>query len=661
MKDLRKILGDMSPEERRWLLGNETSNGMLAFDHKRVVHAGLNGRPIMDQEEQQKVWQEHMNEEFTGGVRSAYIHIPFCEKKCSYCGFFQNASQEKVLERYTDLLIEEIKTTAQYKRAQTGTINTVYFGGGTPSTLAAKDIERLVKTVREELPLANDCEITLESRIHDMDEERIEAALRGGVNRFSLGVQSFDTKIRQAVGRIDDEKTVIERLQKLMSYDSATVVIDLMFGLPYQTWETWLRDLEIQFDLGLHGGDMYQLNVFPDSDLAKHIERGRVAACMPTEEQARLYVQTVEHIKNNHPEITLFDPSHWAADRRERNMYNAAAKRRADMLCFGSSSGGRLGNIQMMQHRNLNAYVEAMENGLKPIAMMIDDGGMSKLAGDLKMQLEDSYLDGKYFKRHWNKDITGYLAPIIEAWVMKGLVTYSNDVMRFTPVGMFWHDNLIQAVLEAVKLGTEEGVSRLRQEKIAHQDTHAEKAKSSKGMVCPHTGMTLEKLKEMQARGEKVNLPKGHHIIADEDGTILAKPEEDKAEKAESSKGMVCPHTGMTLEKLKEMQARGEKVNLPKGHHVIADEDGTILAKPEEEASVEEVAETPAEENKPKKRRLTCPHTGFSIEIEEGAPLPKLPKKAMGGILGGMFKKMTKKSSDDTYKTGPMKADEDAE
>lgn len=619
MKDLRKILGDMSPEERRWLLGNETSNGLMAFDHKRVVHAGLNGKPIMDPQEQQKVWQEHMNQEYTGGLRSAYIHIPFCEKKCSYCGFFQNASQEEVLHRYTDMLIDEIQDTAQYKRAQTGTINTVYFGGGTPSTLAAEDIERLVKTVREELPLANDCEITLESRIHDMTEERIEAALRGGVNRFSLGVQSFDTKIRQAVGRIDDEKVVIERLQKLMSYDSATVVIDLMFGLPYQTWETWLRDLEIQFDLGLHGGDMYQLNVFPDSDLAKNIEKGRVGACMPTEDQAELYVRTVDYIRNQRPEITLFDPSHWARDRRERNMYNGAAKRRADMLCFGSSSGGRVGNIQMMQHRNLNAYLAAMENGMKPIAMMIDDGGMSKLAGDLKMQLEDSYLDGKYFKRYWNKDITGYLAPIIEAWVMKGLVTYSNDVVRFTPAGMFWHDNLIQAVLEAVKLGTDDGVTRLRQEKIAHQDANVEKKKSSKGLVCPHTGMTLEKLKEMQARGVEINLPKGHHAITDEDGSVLAKPSEDA--------------------KASDSEVMAGKENLAE----------------EEKAPAKEIADEP---KKPKKRRLTCPHTGFSIEIEEGQPLPNLPKKAMGGLLKGIFKK-AKKGSSDSYKTGPMKVDDE--
>lgn len=507
MKDLRKILGDMSQEERRWLLGNETSDGLLAFDHKRVVHAGLSGKPIIKPEEQQKIWQREMNQEFTGDLRSAYIHVPFCEKKCSYCGFFQNASQKEILHYYTDLLIDEIQDTAQYKRAQTGSFNAVYLGGGTPSTLAAEDIERLVATVRKELPLANDCEITLESRIHDMTEEKIEAALRGGVNRFSIGVQSFDTKIRQAVGRIDDEETVIKRLQKLLSYNSATVVIDLMFGLPYQTLETWLRDLEIQFDLGLHGGDMYQLNVFPDSDLAKNILKGRVGACMPTKEQAKLYIKTVEHIINNHPEITLFDPSHWARDRRERNMYNMAAKRRVDMLCFGSSSGGRIGNIQMMQHRNLQAYMAAMESGQKPIAMMIDDGGLSKLAGDLKMQLEDNYLDGKYFKKYWNKDITGYLAPIIEAWVMKNLVTYSHDVMRFTPAGMFWHDNLIQAILEAVKLGTEDGKTHLRQEKVAQQDVKVEK-KKSQGLVCPHTGMSLEQLKTLSKNGEMPKMPK---------------------------------------------------------------------------------------------------------------------------------------------------------
>lgn len=495
MKDLQTLLNSIPAEESRLILGNDTTDGLrYAFDNKRVVHAGINGRPIMDVQMQQQIWQEHMNEEAPKGPSSAYIHIPFCEKKCSYCGFFQNASRKEVMTKYTDLVIAEIEQSAKYKRLQTGQINAVYFGGGTPSTLEANDIYRLVKAVRDNLPLANDCEITLESRIHDMDDARIEAAYRAGVNRFSIGVQSFNTKIRQAVGRIDEEEIVVKNLQKLLQADFATIVIDLMFGLPYQNLENWKYDIDKQFELGLHGGDIYQLNVFPGSDLAAHIEKGLVDPCMTTIEQAELYAWTVDYIRHNYPHINLFDPSHWAADRRERSLYNGLAKKRADMFSFGSCAGGRIGNLQFMQHRNLNAYVQAMESGLKPIMMMVDDGGMGLLNGELKAQLEDSYLDGHYFKRVWNKDITGFLAPVLEAWQEKGLITFENDVVRFTTAGMFWHDNLIQGVLDCVNL--EENTGKLRHENVAHQD---------KQKAHPHGHPPI---------GDKTQLPPGHPPIS---------------------------------------------------------------------------------------------------------------------------------------------------
>lgn len=462
MKDLRKILADMPKEKQRWFLGNPGKKALESFDCKRYIFEGVKTRNITDKEEQQKLWQEKMQQKFKGRLRTVYIHIPFCEKKCSYCGFFLNASHEKMLEKYTKLLIEEIKITAQYERAQTGTINAVYFGGGTPSTLATKDIERLVKTVYEELPLARDCEVTYESRIHDMTDEKIEAMLKGGVNRFSLGVQSFDTKVRKSVGRIDPKEVVVDRLRRMVEYDGAAVTIDLMFGLPYQTMETWLNDIETQLEIGIHGGDIYQLNVYPTSDLAKHIEKGQVPSCMSCNNQGKLYVKTLEYIKLMHPEVHFFDPSHWAVSRRERNLYNYISKQKVDMLCFGSSAGGRLDDVGIRQHRNLKDYINDVENGYKPIGKMSDDCGRGKIFATIRHQLENLYLDGNYFKENWGLDIIEYLEPVIESWVAKELVICNGENLRFTPIGMFWHDNLIQATLEAVRLGAKDSYIHIK-------------------------------------------------------------------------------------------------------------------------------------------------------------------------------------------------------
>lgn len=453
MKDLQHILTAMPEEQRRWIVGNETTNGLQeAFDYKRVVHAGVAGMPIMNPEEQQKKWQELMSLEAPVQERSLYIHVPFCETKCSYCGFFQNASKQTMLHDYTERVLKEMEMTASYRRATTGTINAVYFGGGTPSTLAADDIARLVKALKTYFPLANDCEITLESRIHDMTVEKIETVLEAGINRFSIGVQSFDTTIRQAVGRIDDEDTVRRTLERLLNYDAATVVIDLMFGLPYQTWDTWKRDLEIQFDMGLHGGDMYQLNVFPGSDLAKLIDKGTLPACMTTKEQAALYARTVELIQSDYPDINMFDASHWARTRRERGLYNTLAKRRLDMLSFGSSAGGALDGVTMMHQRNLNGYNAAIDAGMKPIAMMMDGGHDSQMSDDLKEQLAEGYIYDAFFQKKWNISMLDALAPVLTEWERKGLITNNGRVVRFTTAGNFWHDNLEQAAVECLAM-----------------------------------------------------------------------------------------------------------------------------------------------------------------------------------------------------------------
>lgn len=138
------------------------------------------------------------------------------------------------------------------------------------------NIRRLLRAIRKTLPLANDYELTLEGRVHDLVEEKMDVWMEEGVNRISLGVQSFDTKVRQQVGRIDTGEEVMKRLQKLSAYNQCAVIIDLMYGLPDQTLDVWQEDLHHLVESGVDGADLYQLDVFENSDLHKRIEEGRL-------------------------------------------------------------------------------------------------------------------------------------------------------------------------------------------------------------------------------------------------------------------------------------------------------------------------------------------------------------------------------------------------
>lgn len=178
---------------------------------------------------------------------------------------------------------------ADSPRLSSAPIQAVFIGGGTPTSLSPENAGRLLSTIQRCLPLANDYELTFEGRVHDLVPEKMDVWFRNGVNRMSLGVQSFDTKVRQAVGRIDDGETVFSHLQELLSYNQCAVVIDLMYGLPYQTMDVWHKDVETLVESGIDGADLYQLNVFEHSDLNLAIQRGKLPPAAPTQVQSAMF------------------------------------------------------------------------------------------------------------------------------------------------------------------------------------------------------------------------------------------------------------------------------------------------------------------------------------------------------------------------------------
>ena len=157
-----------------------------AFPRKRVVHAGLHGQLIAPAESQQ-IWQDIMSRPPTGrDVQTAYIHIPFCKTKCLYCGFFQNGTQQETEDEYIRCLVDELELAADSPRLRDGLIHAVFIGGGTPTSLSPANADLLLKTIRRCLPLANDYEMTLEGRVHDVVPEKMDIWFANGVNRVSL-------------------------------------------------------------------------------------------------------------------------------------------------------------------------------------------------------------------------------------------------------------------------------------------------------------------------------------------------------------------------------------------------------------------------------------------------------------------------------------------
>ena len=471
MNTFETKLAGLPEEARGWLLGTKSANPLgCAFTKKRVVHPGAGGkRMIMDKAEQASVWQELMNTTpDPADERAVYIHIPFCDKKCSYCGFFQNFTREEAAHHYVDVLLDELDAAADTPYVQGAPFQAVFFGGGTPTALSDADLSRLVRAVRERLPLTSDCEITLEGRIHDLSESKVEAALNAGINRFSLGVQSFDTRVRQSIGRIDDRDTVIATLRRMVEKQGAVVIADLIYGLPYQSMEVWENDVRTQFEIGIAGGDLYQLNVFPSSELARRIESGDLPMLPTTEEQAEYFRRGLE-IVAEYPMARRIDTTHWTTDHRERSLYNTLAKRGNDVLAFGSGAGGFIGSFMWRNHGALAPYEKMVEEGSKPFQFMGEQTDEHRMHSEIGDQIEHGYLYAPFFKKKYGVDLVAEMEPILAAWAENGLVTRTATGFRLTLAGEFWHDNLIQGFLEAYAL-TQEDEVKLRKENVALQD-----------------------------------------------------------------------------------------------------------------------------------------------------------------------------------------------
>ncbi|CNF62257.1 TPA: heme anaerobic degradation radical SAM methyltransferase ChuW/HutW [Yersinia enterocolitica] len=419
------------------LMPYHARQGPLPFPKRWATMPWRDSRPL-PAESLEDNWQALLQKALPPNKRLLYLHIPFCATHCTFCGFYQNPLQTDSTARYTDYLLRELSMEASSPLLQGGPIHAIYFGGGTPSALSAQQLHNIISQLRKSLPLAPDCEITVEGRIFNFDDERIDACLEAGANRFSVGVQTFNTRIRQRMGRKASRDEAIHFLTNLASRDRAAVVCDLMFGLPHQTPETWQEDLAIVRQLPLDGVDLYALNLLPTTPLAKSVENNRIE--LPTlAQQCDFYCSGAESLAQ--AGWHQLSNSHWARTTRERNLYNLLIKQGADCLALGSGAGGSLQGHAYMQHRSLDNYYRLIDSGQKPLMMMTQASGEHPWRAKLQSGIEVGRLD-------LSELITDPypLMPLIAQWHQSHLLKDDSFCLRLTDRGRFWASNIMQAL-----------------------------------------------------------------------------------------------------------------------------------------------------------------------------------------------------------------------
>ncbi len=207
-----------------------------------------------------------------------YISIPFCRTKCSYCNFASDVFSKSAYENYVARVLEDIANSRQFATGlgctYDETADSIYLGGGTPSILEAAQLRRIFAAVRGHFAVTPDAEITVECAPGTLTPTLIETLLQCGVNRVSLGVQSFVDQEAQSVGRLHKRAIVLEEIGRLRAAGLANINIDLIAGLPHQTAESWAFSLSETIATGVSHASVYMLEVDEDSRLGRELIAG---------------------------------------------------------------------------------------------------------------------------------------------------------------------------------------------------------------------------------------------------------------------------------------------------------------------------------------------------------------------------------------------------
>ena len=297
-------------------------------------------------------------------MAGVYIHIPFCRQACHYCNFHFATSL-----RYKDELISAIvkEATLQKDYLEGETVETIYFGGGTPSLLPATEIQLILAEIKRLFPVGENPEITLEANPDDITEEKLEAWQRSGINRLSIGVQSFFEEDLRWMNRAHTSGQALENVQLARRYFE-NITIDLIYGTPGLTNERWKENVNKALELQVPHLSCYALTVEPKTPLAKLIRRKEYADTNPDvqSEQFLLLMQWLDNAGFEHYEISNFARPGWRS--RHNASYWAADSTRTgkSYLGLGPSAHSYNGKERQWNVSNNTTYIQVIGQGRVP-------------------------------------------------------------------------------------------------------------------------------------------------------------------------------------------------------------------------------------------------------------------------------------------------------
>lgn len=363
-------------------------------------------------------------------IKSVYIHIPFCTNICSYCDFCKQYKDNKKIELYLNELEKEIEIN--YKNEL---ISTIYIGGGTPSSLNMTQLKKLFEIIKK-INLNNSYEFTFECNIEDITLEKAEFLIKQGVNRISLGIQTFNEKHIKLLNRKHTRKMVFKNIEILKKVGFTNINIDLMYALPFETLEELEEDIDLFLSLDVNHISTYSL-IIEDNTIFKI----RGITNVDEEIDAKMYELICKKLTNNayiHYEISNFSKKDY------ESKHNLTYWNNEKYYGFGLGASGYINNIRYTNTKSLSTYLKGNYIYEKEILNKIETMENEFMLGLRKLK----GISKKSFKEKYIIDIKSI--SIINRLLEKNLLLENNNNIYINPKYVYVSNEILEKFIGGI-------------------------------------------------------------------------------------------------------------------------------------------------------------------------------------------------------------------
>lgn len=374
---------------------------------------------------------------------SVYIHIPFCAKKCHYCDFNTYVAEGQPIDHYLDALIKEMKMTAA--DLPNRKMETVFVGGGTPTILNVRQMQRLLEGIHTTFSLDSTAvEFTMEANPGTTEPEKLRVMKQGGVNRLSFGVQSFQDELLQAIGRVHDVKDVYTSINDASQVGFNNISIDLMFGLPRQTVSMVEQSLDKALALDLPHYSLYSLKLEENTLFHALYQKNQLP--LPNEdEEYTMYKRIRERLLQ--AGYKQYEISNFAKPGRE-SKHNITYWKNQPYLGIGAGAHGYNDGVRHMNFKGVQAYIDRVNSGILPRKEVVKVSRAEAMEDFMMVGLRMlDGISGKDFLNQFGVKIERVFGTVIHRLLKKDLLIRTRDGYKLTEQGLLFGNEVFAAFI----------------------------------------------------------------------------------------------------------------------------------------------------------------------------------------------------------------------